>query len=437
MTIGDGFEEKVVNFGSKDPNEDHHHPDHLVTQHCRSYVFTIGTHTKLRLIDTPGLGDALRHDHNIQHILSFINNLSHLNAICIFLKPTQSRLTVDFRSYVTRLLCYFGEKICNNIIFCFTNTRPTSFTPGNTKSLLKIMLESFPIKNIPFKKTNTFCFDNESFRYLIARQNKIEFDDYQRKEYKQSWVKSVDESIRLLPYICGELKPCSQEEWQSDAHAQFKITQLTRPILETIRNIFRNILSKQTIKLLPKSHSRPSTICYSCKRIPQRYGDFWILPDDVHLFTDRCEQCNCSRREHVNVDYRLDYELLDESHGQTIDKMSSNLTQLKQAIVQFGSFFSRTTSRPVLDNNPVMDTLTTMIGEEDKICQEKGTTCFNSILYNRLKELKEECEQQRDIFSSNIYEQIENINEIDSIREQMQVIKQFHQKSMKEQEREI
>ena len=56
------LEGTTVNFGGKDSNEDHHHLGQLVTQHCRSYVFTIDTQTKLRLIDTPGLEDTRSHD---------------------------------------------------------------------------------------------------------------------------------------------------------------------------------------------------------------------------------------------------------------------------------------------------------------------------------------------------------------------------------------
>ncbi|CAF4007694.1 unnamed protein product [Rotaria sp. Silwood1] len=100
----------------------------------------------------------------MQHILSFINNLSYLNAICILLKPNESKLNVVLRSYFSRLLGFLGETIHHNIIFCFTNTRATFFAPGNTGSLLKSMLESYSFKDILFKKLNTFCFDNESFR---------------------------------------------------------------------------------------------------------------------------------------------------------------------------------------------------------------------------------------------------------------------------------
>jgi GTPase SAR1 family protein len=453
LTVGDQFEEHIVRFGDEDPNENHHHPGQSVTQHCRSYVFTIGTQTKIRLIDTPGMGDTRgldQDDLNMQHILSFINNLSHLNAICILLKPNESRLNVVFRSYFTRLLGFLGEDFRNNIVFCFTNTRSTFFAPGNTGPLLKEMLESHSMKDIPFKKTNTFCFDSESFRYLIAQQNGIEFDDYQKEEYQRSWVTSASESNRLFGYICGALKAYPQTEWKSIEHAQFQINQLIRPVLEAIRNILRNIIlqtektSKRPILLVPKMISRPSTICNTCERTPRRYSDFWILPDDLHYFSDKCADCECSRKRHVSLDYQLEYALSDDVNRQFMNEMQSNLDYLKQASQKFGCFFYSITHTSEV-NGPVLSYLNQMIEEENKICQQKGTPCLNSILHTKLNQFREEYNQTQNISMSNrnsihlaeIYKLIESVTDLDLIRKQIDVIKRYHQKYMSEQETEI
>ncbi|CAF5148898.1 unnamed protein product, partial [Rotaria sp. Silwood1] len=87
MTVGNNFDECIVKFGNSDSfnNEDFDHPGQSVTQHCKSYVFHLNdtNKTKLRIIDTPGFGDTrgLRQDDaNMQHILEYINELTHLNA---------------------------------------------------------------------------------------------------------------------------------------------------------------------------------------------------------------------------------------------------------------------------------------------------------------------------------------------------------------------
>ncbi|CAF3569851.1 unnamed protein product [Rotaria sp. Silwood1] len=115
MTTGDNFEEHIVKFGDIDDsnNEDFDHPGQSVTQHCKAYVFYLnGTdQQKLRIIDTPGFGDTRgieQDDLNMEPILEYVNNLSHLNAICFLLKPNASRLNISFRSCITHLLSQFN-----------------------------------------------------------------------------------------------------------------------------------------------------------------------------------------------------------------------------------------------------------------------------------------------------------------------------------------
>ncbi|CAF1023539.1 unnamed protein product [Rotaria sp. Silwood1] len=47
-------EEHFAHFGKDDPNEDYDHPEHSVTQNCKSYTFDTDYGHKLRIIDTPG-----------------------------------------------------------------------------------------------------------------------------------------------------------------------------------------------------------------------------------------------------------------------------------------------------------------------------------------------------------------------------------------------
>jgi hypothetical protein len=60
--------------------------------------------------------------------------------------------------------------------------------------------------DIPFTRDNTFFFENESFRYLVAVQNRARFDYEDEEEYKASWSTSVNESNRFLNYVCRQPK---------------------------------------------------------------------------------------------------------------------------------------------------------------------------------------------------------------------------------------
>ena len=212
ITVGDNFDEHIVKFGNVDDakNEDFEHPGQSVTQHCRSYVFNLKNNRGRRLciIDTPGFGDTRgihQDDYNMTHILEYIKTLSHLNAVCFLLKPNESRLNAFFRACLTQLFTLLKPEDAENILFCFTNSRSTFYTPGDTAPLLKKMLNSLPKMAVPFRKDNTFCFDSESFRYLVSLQNRVPFSQQDKEDYEMSWTKSVTEAQRLVQHICTTL----------------------------------------------------------------------------------------------------------------------------------------------------------------------------------------------------------------------------------------
>ncbi|CAF5165056.1 unnamed protein product [Rotaria sp. Silwood1] len=131
-----------------------------------------------------------------------------------------------------QLFSFLAPTAQRNVIFCFTNARSTFYTPGNTAPLLKTMLASLSTNDISFKKENTFCFDSESFRYLGALRNEIEFTNDEKQEYQMSWSTSVKESDRLINYIEKKLTVYHIDNgWQSIKHAQFEISYMIRPMI--------------------------------------------------------------------------------------------------------------------------------------------------------------------------------------------------------------
>jgi anion-transporting ArsA/GET3 family ATPase len=289
ITVNDNFDEQLVNFGETDSNEDHTKSGQSVTQQCRSYVFDISRDKKLRIIDTPGFSDT-RGDNqdqiNMKVIFSFLNNLTHLNSICLLFKPNVGQLNPFLYSCFTQLFEYFGEKIRDRFIFCFTNARSTFFAPGDTRPLLTSFFNSFPVKNIPLERKNTFCFDSESFRYLVALQKAIKFNENDEKEFDNSWLRSVEESKRLRDFLCDRAHPYNKSvEWQSVQEAQFQINCMIRPILEAIRNILRNILLcvvNSMLELKAICVKLATMICYSCERTLEKHGGCWVLSDHLH-----------------------------------------------------------------------------------------------------------------------------------------------------------
>jgi len=289
MTINDDFEEKLVKFGDADPNEDHSNSGQSVTQQCRSYVFKISHEKKLRIIDTPGFGDTRgnnQDDLNMEMIFTFVNHLPYLNGVCLLFKPNEAQLNPFLYSCCTQLFQCFGENIREHFIFCFTNARSTFFAPGDTGPLLKSFFDAFPVRNIQLKRKNTFCFDSESFRYLVALQRSLIFNELERDEFDKSWTRSVEESKRFRDYLCTGLRRYRKNiEWQSAQDACCQINSMSRPMLETMRNILRNILLNSVhsaIKLKSTCVVQETVICYAREGNMEKFGQCWILLDHLH-----------------------------------------------------------------------------------------------------------------------------------------------------------
>ncbi|CAF1213752.1 unnamed protein product [Rotaria sordida] len=457
MTIGNNFNERIVKFGDSDNfnNEDFDHPGQSVTQHCKSYVFHLNSNNKrkLRIIDTPGFGDTRgldQDDANMQHILEYINELTHLNAICFLLKPNTSQINSFFVKCLTQLFDLLGSNARQNIIFCFTNARSTFYTPGDTAPLLKSMLQSFSLNDIPFKKENTFCFDNESFRYLVARQNQIGFTDEEHNEYENSWSKSVTESNHLLRYVSEKL--CAyviQGKQQSIKQTQLQISHMIRPMLEAMRNILRNLIlwniytPNKLIELNPIVLHRSAAVCYTCQPDVIQRDKFWIAKNLSHEIRNTCYSCKCASDRHIRIDYELDYTCSERCSNYSQDEIKKSLTLLLRASVEF-AYFLMNVARSSKDD-PFLIGIVHMIDEESNLCACRVPHEMNLELVGKLKELMLRFEQYTYELESkqdhsklhDIYTWIQTIYENPMVRVQMDAIKQSREIIMKQYECEF
>ncbi|XP_054165540.1 uncharacterized protein LOC128963094 [Oppia nitens] len=240
--------DKECTFGTPNDSENTKKTSESATQYPRCYTFDFGDY-RLNIIDTPGIcdTDGLDKDkRNIQNILNFISNYNTINAICLLLKPNQSRGTTQFMYTINELLSHLNKSAADNIMFVFTNARSTFYAPGDTMVPLKAALEKIklspPYVRIKFDKTNRFCFDNESFRYLVAvsQPNNVMFDEDIQKLYGNSWERSVNECLRMMTYIT-DVKPHNVKDTLSVNEAKRTIKLLTQPLADISKNIADNI----------------------------------------------------------------------------------------------------------------------------------------------------------------------------------------------------
>ncbi|CAF2940021.1 unnamed protein product [Rotaria sp. Silwood2] len=457
ITIGDQFEDKTIHFGQSDSNENRNNSGQSVTQHCQTYIFNIDNNVKIRIIDTPGIGDTrgIEQDNkNIEHILQYINHLPHLNAICFLLKPNTTRLNGFFRSCFMELFTFLGPNAHDNIVFCFTNTRATFYTPGNTAPVLKNMLKQLHADSVAlFSKRNTFCFDSESFRYLavIKATNEMVFDKNQENDFNESWKFSADESIRLLDFIKNKSK-CTVNKFHSIRHAQMMITTLVRPILETIRNALRNLVlqdidgnKRYVIEMYVHSISKSANLCTTCHcESSTKIDSIWIAINSMHecRILNECATCSCAIDKHLPILYTLECKASETKGTCFYSETQQMKDHLLQASFIFTRFLLHTTH---ISQNPFLPWFDLFIKEEKELYSEKSSSSLNATLCNSLyavrkkyvEYLNEIKNDQEEIQLDSVYKCIEEILMHPIISEQMEAIKTSQMKILKDHEHDV
>ncbi|KAK0641353.1 hypothetical protein B0T16DRAFT_419696 [Cercophora newfieldiana] len=196
------FVQKPIKIGSTRDEQDGARGQ-SATQRTSVYSIDI-RNTRVRLIDTPGIGDTRGLDQdnkNMADILKVLRTYKTLHGIMILLKPNAARLTVMFRFCIKQLLTHLHRKAAKNIVFGFTNTRGSNYKPGDTFKPLETLLKEYEKVEMGLFEHNVYCFDSESFRYLAAR--KMGVDIGLLEDNARSWEYSVQECWRLVEYVRG------------------------------------------------------------------------------------------------------------------------------------------------------------------------------------------------------------------------------------------
>ncbi|KAJ3533254.1 hypothetical protein NM208_g8070 [Fusarium decemcellulare] len=203
QSVVDGkFVETEIKIGSSQSEKDGS-GGQSATQSTEVYAVNIGK-TRVRLIDTPGIGDTRGVDQdnsNMNDILTVLRTYNNLHGVLILLKPNAARLTVMFRFCIKQLLTHLHRNAANNIVFGFTNTRGSNYKPGDTFKPLNALLSEYKDVNIGLFENNVYCFDSESFRYLAAQKKGIDIGHLE--DNRRSWEYSVGECERLVKHCQG------------------------------------------------------------------------------------------------------------------------------------------------------------------------------------------------------------------------------------------
>ncbi|CAF4505117.1 unnamed protein product [Rotaria sp. Silwood2] len=265
-----------------------------------------------------------------------------------------------------------------------------------------------------------------------------------------SWSTSVKESNRLIDYINKARTVYHVDKgWQSIKHAQFEISYMIRPILETMRNILRNIIlcKKKLTNQLIELNSNPlhftASRCRSCKGDLQEVGTFWILSTSLHEIHNECLMCKCTLDQHVPIDYMLDYKCSSKTSSDFQNGIGNIRNTLCHASAKLAHFLIYTACST--KDDPFLNGLEEMIVEETYICEIQKSNDFNIQLVQELSKLESQYEQHMNKLKSTkenfdvqaVYELIKIISNYPTVREQMAAVKKRQRMIIEEYEYKV
>lgn len=214
-----------------------------------------------------------------------------------------------------------------------------------------------------------------------------------------SCVRSSTEAHRLLSYIIYQMKPSPiSRNPSSIGPLKLHIYLLVRPIMETMRNLLRNIIlleistKKILIQMLPSIITDYSTICHRCPLLMHQFSEIIVPRESVHGFQNTCITCSCPASAHTVIDHRLEYKLIDSSS--VTDKVSDLRSQLSNLCEQSAilSHFV-CNGRYELGRDRMLSYLKRMIQDETVVASNGTSLLSNQKLVEELKKLKRNYEQ--------------------------------------------
>ncbi|EGC34377.1 hypothetical protein DICPUDRAFT_79874 [Dictyostelium purpureum] len=186
------------------------------TKECKQYKIKLPNNT-INFYDTPGIGDirgSNTDSKNFEMILEQISKIKKLHGVFLLLNPDELRSTVLFKYFIFELFTRLHESAKKNLYFCFTKTRGKMYRPSNGLIVLnKQLKEMYTKTNINIStEGRVFCFDNESFSFLMANKfNNAHFDQDEVTIFSQSWDKSSKETAKLLERVTNQEGYCVKD----------------------------------------------------------------------------------------------------------------------------------------------------------------------------------------------------------------------------------
>ncbi|CAF1169526.1 unnamed protein product [Adineta ricciae] len=425
--IENEFEERQIQIGPKDSNENSDKKGQSFTQQCRSYSFHLENNQQVSLIDTPGFAE---HDEKVmQNILSVVNRLTHINAICLIIDSNEKDFNCYQRSFA-QLFNYFQENILQNFFICFTKCLSNNLDERRQQSIIK----SISPKLQSINRENLFQFDSSYLIQSTIQQYLGKFG-FPNASSEQSQSMTFEQWKRFLSQIRNNTNQRYLAHHQGLQNQQIlrpEIRRLIRPIFEIIRNLLRNQILFQfslsySIEIRFKPLDFNCATCHSCHRKSKQIGPFWIVFDSTHQFSNKCGTCSCPPNQHIPISSYLEYYPSDKPFKYIPSVIQSPIENLVRESAYLSNWLMRTSQQQNPEDLFCLY-LERMIKDEHYVLEKKPYNKFNAKLYDLLIILRDQYIQHYGKANTHEWKDLDDIqNRIDKIRNDPILSEQFHE----------
>lgn len=142
---------------------------------------------------------------------------------------TDFQFQVTFNFCLKELLTHLHRSATESMVFGFTSTRVTNYTPGDTFGPLKTLLAREKNAGLHLRHETTYCFDSEAFRYLAAYKSGHEMENFE--DFRRSWEQSHKETQRLITHFTSK-PPHRVRDMLGLNRARQLIQELTKPMAD-------------------------------------------------------------------------------------------------------------------------------------------------------------------------------------------------------------
>ncbi|KAK1776025.1 LOW QUALITY PROTEIN: hypothetical protein QBC45DRAFT_453543 [Copromyces sp. CBS 386.78] len=321
------------------------------TQSTAVYTVDIDN-TRVRLIDTPGIGDTRGLEQDNKNMADILHKL---HGILILLKPNASRLT--------QLLTQLHPA---NIVFGFTNTRDT-FKP------LEALLSNYTTVQLGLYEQNVYCFDSETAQKKGIDMGLLE-------DNMRSWEYSCRRLVNTINL--NETQPMAliaQKIASTIATGKLSRDELEKSLVESYEvDAPRTICTHHDcVEVRSDFQGRDETVIQMCHKpcglgnsVKRNTKGDPALKDCWAMHNDFCRVCSHNYMDHMHIyyDYRsMTYRYEDKNIAQDLIRWASKLTlqqkaidmrkeafqieyaQVQEAAIQFGFFLKRHAIEPYND----------------------------------------------------------------------------------------